>query len=388
MCFLSRTRFESVIRVIVLLVAFGLSVADSGLAQPADVRSQVFVDDSRIGLVQGLAIDGDQNVYVGDLMNTTVHRYTEDGTYDRAFGRKGQGPGEFRGVTGIQIGPGDSLYVHDRQARRVTVFPTNSSGEPRTIRFPTGPEGMGPGVIGDPMLGIEGLWVTSGGRPVVAYEGPLSPMEEGDGERRLVLQFVDRAPDSGPFLEIRNRQMLTLQGQGGAMSTFMPFGGRPVIEAGPGEHVYFGYSPDLVIRRKINGGATQPVVSREFPRVEVDEDLLQSELKEMGRYGDVSALQERVPTVLEKAPSRVPAFEDFAVDRRGRVWVAVNTRRALDGRHTEYWIFRSDGELLRKISFERRVILKAFSEQGAYGLANKPSGAQQIVRVSLDSVFQ
>lgn len=383
-----KTRVGAAIRVIFLLVGLGLSTADSGLAQPADVRSQVLVDDPRIGLVQGVAVDGDQNVYVGDLMNTTVHRFSEDGTYDQAFGREGQGPGEFRGVTGIQIGPGDSLYVHDRQARRVTVFPTNSRGEARTIRFPAGPEGMGPGVIGDMGSGIQGLWVTSDGRPVVTYEEPLTPTATTDGERQMVLRFADAGEDSGPFLQTRNRQMLTLKGDGGAMATPMPFGGRPVIEAGPDAYLYFGYSDDLVIKRKAAGGPVRTVVSCDFPRVAVDEDLLQSELKEMGRYGNVSALQERFPTVLEKVPSRVPAFKDFAVDRRGRVWVAVNTRQALDGQHTEYWIFGPDGELLRKISFERRVILKAFSEQSAYGLANKPSGAQQIVRVSLDRVFR
>lgn len=82
-----------------------------------------------------------------------------------------------------------------------------------------------------------------------------------------------------------------------------------------------------------------------------------------------------------------PAFEDFAVDDEGRIWVAVNTRRALEEGYTEYWIFGPEGTLLRELSFDRIVFLKSFGEQYAYGMASNLDGPQQIVRAPIDTLF-
>ena len=40
----------------------------------------------------------------------------------RRVGQRGQGPGEFRSISGILIGSGDSLYVLDESQRRLSVF--------------------------------------------------------------------------------------------------------------------------------------------------------------------------------------------------------------------------------------------------------------------------
>ena len=48
--------------------------------------------------------------------------YAPDGKFLTSLGRIGDGPGEFRMATALLLGPGDSVYVLDNQARRMSVF--------------------------------------------------------------------------------------------------------------------------------------------------------------------------------------------------------------------------------------------------------------------------
>jgi len=177
--------------------------------------------------------------------------------------------------------------------------------------------------------------------------------------------------------------MLTLETETGAMLTEMPFGKEPVIEMGAGNSLYFGRSDSLFIRKKPIGDPVHTVISHAFSRVELTDDLIRARLK---MRGDKDLLK-KIGTIQEKAPSHIPVFEDFEVDVEGRVWVAVNTRSALEDGFTEYWIFDAGGDRIRRISFDGIVFLKAFDDQSAYGVKTKPSGLQQIVRAPLDSLL-
>lgn len=370
-------------RTTILSIIF-LLLSTSLLAQPASVRSEVLIEDPRIGLVQGIDLGNEQNIYVGDALNFEVHRYRSSGEYDHSFGRQGRGPGEFRGVYGIRIGPEDSLYVYDSRARRITVFSMGSEIDFRTMHLPPGPEQLTPGVVGTLVAGIKGLWLASGGRPLVVYKPAVNPMQELNEGRPLEIRFGVASSGTSPVLRTRDRHMLALKGEGGATLTVMPFAKKPVIDMHRSSNfLYFGYTDSLVIRKKLIEGQAQTVVSHEFSRVELSDDLLRSRLKMKGQ----KKYLKKFGTVRRKAPSYVPAIEDFAVDDERRIWVAVNTKRALEGGYTEYRIFDLNGKLIRKISFDRLVFLKAFSETNAYGIATKPSGAQQIVRASLDTLL-
>jgi len=51
-----------------------------------------------------------------------VFVYDNAGRFLRAFGRAGQGPGEFRLVRSLRVGRGDTLYVFDNGVPRISVF--------------------------------------------------------------------------------------------------------------------------------------------------------------------------------------------------------------------------------------------------------------------------
>ena len=68
------------------------------------------------------AIDSEGRIYLRGHFSTEVKVYEKDGEFRQTIGREGEGPGEFRGVMGIVVGLGDSLFVLDRFNMRLSVF--------------------------------------------------------------------------------------------------------------------------------------------------------------------------------------------------------------------------------------------------------------------------
>jgi len=80
------------------------------------------------GLIVGLAIDEEMNIYVLDRYAYEIRVFNWHGEHLRLIGKgKGFGPGEFSLPMGLSIGPGGTLYVADYDAGRITLY--SSYGE-------------------------------------------------------------------------------------------------------------------------------------------------------------------------------------------------------------------------------------------------------------------
>lgn len=64
----------------------------------------------------------DTEVYVVDTGNERVEVFGPDGSFKRAFGGKGSGPGQLSEPVGIAIGPDGLVYVADSGNARISVF--------------------------------------------------------------------------------------------------------------------------------------------------------------------------------------------------------------------------------------------------------------------------
>jgi DNA-binding beta-propeller fold protein YncE len=71
-----------------------------------------------------LAVDRAGNVYVTDLANNRVQKYTADGVYINGWGGKGSDVGEFNHPWGIVVDSEDRVWVTDMDNHRVQVFTT------------------------------------------------------------------------------------------------------------------------------------------------------------------------------------------------------------------------------------------------------------------------
>lgn len=72
------------------------------------------------GSVSSIAVDGAGRVYVSDMMADEVRVFGPGGEFIERIGQRGDGPGEFRGPTGLAFSIAGALYVRDE--KRVQRF--------------------------------------------------------------------------------------------------------------------------------------------------------------------------------------------------------------------------------------------------------------------------
>ena len=74
-----------------------------------------------------MAIDSSDNVYVVDIGNYRVQKFNSNGTYISEWGSYGAGPGQFFGPTGITIDSIGNIYIADGSNNRIQKFNSNGT---------------------------------------------------------------------------------------------------------------------------------------------------------------------------------------------------------------------------------------------------------------------
>jgi hypothetical protein len=74
------------------------------------------------GSITAIAVDSTGQMYLFDGQVQQLHVYAADGTYERSIGRRGDGPGEFRGATDVAIRPSGEILVVDSRNQRYSLF--------------------------------------------------------------------------------------------------------------------------------------------------------------------------------------------------------------------------------------------------------------------------
>ena len=73
-----------------------------------------------------VAWDSQGNIYITDgYVNSRVAKYSKDGDWLKSWGEPGTGPGQFHTVHAIAIDKNDNIYVGDRANHRIQVFDTD-----------------------------------------------------------------------------------------------------------------------------------------------------------------------------------------------------------------------------------------------------------------------
>ena len=73
-----------------------------------------------------VAWDSQGNIYITDgYVNSRVAKYDRNGDWVKSFGEPGTGPGQFRTPHAIAIDRNDNVYVGDRGNQRIQVFDTD-----------------------------------------------------------------------------------------------------------------------------------------------------------------------------------------------------------------------------------------------------------------------
>ena len=82
------------------------------------------VDPGHFSHPQFIAVGEDGSIYVSDLGNKRVQKFSSEGEYVIEWGKSGKLPGEFHYPSGIAVS-GDSVFVADRDLNRIQKFTTD-----------------------------------------------------------------------------------------------------------------------------------------------------------------------------------------------------------------------------------------------------------------------
>jgi len=336
------------------------------LSQPLVRIGSEAVPEAQFHRVAGAVRLANGEIAVADAGSNQVRYFTPDGTFLRAFGRAGSGPGEFLSMSRL-IRFGDTLAVYDGRNGRLTLFRGDSLLASRMVRATNSTErfsiydrladgrwlagtGVSPRFSPRPyrdsvavgilpasgegsvqILGwFPGPWIVSIEGQITGLAGFFSWVSSGVAGGEIVVLDVDQerlrlfAPDG-------------TESPGGAM----PIHGQPL-------------TPELIEHAKSQevGTGMDPVQARKWLDV---------------RY-DPAALPERLP------------FRGFLVDSENLVWLEEYRVDQAPGR---YFVLTSGARLLAGVSVPAGFRATDIGPDYCLGVETDPDGVESIVMYRL-----
>jgi hypothetical protein len=318
-------------------------------------------DDYIFGSISQLAVGRDGTIYVADGIGPRLRRYDPEGRFLGQIGRVGEGPGEYRRITGLALTPAGELAIFDTSLRRITLF--SPSGELlRTLDSAIGGNWTGNDFHIDP----EGNFYVFGVRVNQALEpepGDEVPVEGPRGRMEPI--YLKLTPD-GTVVDTLPRPRSTLPRQPGFLlltpeGILQPFRTELVFDFTPEGRFVSGYTgeryafdiaaPDGGVRR----------VERAYEPIR----LGRQERAQWQALADHFSRDPRSASAGVQIPEVKPAYRNLEVDEDGRIWVhryaeaterAPRANRPPDAPPTVLWrdvptfdVFEADGRYLGSV---------------------------------------
>lgn len=259
---------------------------------------------------------GDGRIVISNSGTHEVRVFSPDGEFLYAFGRNGQGPGEFGDFSSMRVYPidGDSIAVTDGANGRLNVFSTNG-GFGRTVALTSSDRFGRPGVFGR---------FDGGGWLALAAVGS-GALQGAPGERidmdHAYLEF--RTEDEPQILSVVAARPRVVNELGGITHyPYVPLTPSPSV-ATDGQTILLAEGAAAEVRRIDRSGEVTEIYRWSVPVRPVGEiwDRFQREyladIEDVNRRRLYARFLERDLPI----PESVPAVESLAVDELGNIWV-------------------------------------------------------------------
>jgi hypothetical protein len=281
---------------------------------PDDARYQFFrvVDAARLS---------DGRIVVADGGSLELRFYDARGAYVTAVGHEGEGPGEFRTLSGLEVGDGDTIYVFDRRLQRVSVFDTGG----KLVRVLRVPVSVAP---------LEYVGRFTDGRWYARDEDRLVSGPAGAIQR-----------DTARFLgfDVAFERRFAITAFAGVMTASFRAGGqtgyrRAPFSPSPAQDVFgnclyviSGDRPE--VRVFSSGGNPVLLVTLEMEPRPVSDAERSAWLDDLAAQTPEVA-RARLRRALEGVamPEALPVFNDVVVDARGYIWLQEYIPQSESGR--------------------------------------------------------
>ncbi len=199
--------------------------------------------------IEGTVRLPDGRVVVADAGSSEIRFFDADGRHLASHGRQGEAPGEYRRISALGRGPGDSLWVYDFGLRRFTVL--TAAGEAvHTVS------------VGSVLSAVNGVGRLADGDFIVREEWSSGPRGEASTGLVRYPAAVARLTHHGTALDTvalsLGREIVIMSEDGrGVMSA--PLFARHAVAAVHGNHVFVGDQTTFEVRRYGAGGALETI---------------------------------------------------------------------------------------------------------------------------------
>lgn len=319
----------------------------------------------------------------GDLLAVAdrfqVHLLDRDGTHLRSFGGRGEGPGEFKAITGIGV-LGDTLLVLDPALRRINFF--SLDGEFAGQRFiPVGGELASlPNLEGcSGRIGVSGREALIIARSLIRLDQPtekaLARISLDTGEASVIHRVFD--------------QEWVVWGNGGLVPKD-PFGPRAMVALSEKGSFAIGDGKDPCVIRVLNDNSRTEALCHTAERVAVGPGI---------RDPDLSGLSERdrenyrAMFRVQEPSSFLPYFDRLFLAQDGNLWIGIlgpsfsNIHPyvpQLNDVDQTWWAFGRDGKLTHQLSLPRRFSPMVNTGEGLVGLMPLSNGELVVASIEIE----
>lgn len=296
------------------------------------------------GVIEAVAADNNDNIYVLDRMAQQVFVFDASGAYSHAIGRRGEGPGELSRASGVSVGPDNRIWVPDPATARVSVFEPNGAFVAALPRRGQGYPGTG---AWDRSVGSDGrytdwrIWFPNrvrGGLPAETQVFPVvlpANAEGGDAPPEGDDAAHERRDSFPPFPPLEyTAEMVEV---GGRTMYRDYFAGSLLYALEGGRTIWFGHAREYrVYKRSLNGDTLLVVSLDETPASVLEADV--EAVREL--LGDRPDAGERLAALPDEKPILKAVFADGA----GTLYVVPESEAAPAG--TAVDAFGPEGQYL------------------------------------------
>jgi hypothetical protein len=286
-------------------------------------------DEYMFGQIADVAVGRDGSMLIYDRQVPAVRQYDVNGRFVRTFGGRGQGPGEYRVVSGIGLLPDGRVLVWDTSGWRINVYSPSGA----VLATWSTASGMSAGGVSSSPRGLlvdtAGIiWLRRRGeldRERLTFGPELYERRRGDG---TVIDTIARPP-----FPRDERRLTAVNAAGRARHTSdLPFSPPLVWRASPLGYLITGlpdrYAFELLIPpAPAQSPATwrpgQPISS---VRRTVDPSPVTRHERDSARNAVIASMRRLDPAwswTGPEIPATKPIYHDLAIGKDGRIWVPI-----------------------------------------------------------------
>jgi hypothetical protein len=313
-------------------------------------------------------------VVVADGGTQEIRVFTAEGTLVRRVGGRGEGPGEFSGLSGMGRGPSGALWAYDFTLRRISwLYPSDESLRSATL----GPEPpvLSPvGALPDGSFVLKQLW---------GAQGVASATHTG--LRRDPVAYV-RFDPSGALLDtlalVPGREVvISLEGDRGVMST-PPFG-RTSLGGILDGRVLIGSQTRFELEEWTPDGTLKRVLRLPDIDLRVTEEDIQryaEHRRSTASPGEEARVERELADV--EVPELRPAYGELLVDGAGNLWIG---RWEADGSPARAWtVLDATGTWLVSVGTPSDLQVRDIGEDWVVGVARDELDVERVVLYGLE----